>query len=129
MAKKAAPTVTFNGNVYDADDCIQNARLTINGAEVTYQCNGYEKVETGNLSIRLSFSMALEATDTAKAAALAVGATGTSEFHPAGDTGTYIEHTTTAAYVLSYDESADINSVIMADVVIGWNDITTGAAV
>lgn len=133
MAKKAAPSVKIDSTTFDADDCVQDARLTINGEVYDYYCSGISQLEVGNPTIELTFSVALETTDTTKLAVIdnvkdtpqtAVAM----EFHPGGDTATYIEATTTAGYITSLDLSAPANGIITADVTARWNNITLGAA-
>ena len=134
MTKKAAPEVTIGGVVFDADDCVQDARLSINGETYEYYCSSISQVEVGNPTIVLTFSVALEVDDTTKLAALdAVLDTpqtpGAQEYHPGGDTATYIEGVTTAGSVTSLTISSPANGVISADVECRWNNITLGAAV
>lgn len=133
MTKKARPSVKINATVFDADDCVQDARLSINGEEYTYYCSGISQIEIGNPTITLTFSVALEMNDTTKLAVLdAVTDTPqtavTMEYHPGGDTATYIEATTSAGYVTGLDLSAPANGIITADVTCRWNNITMGAA-
>ena len=133
MGKKASPEVTIGATVFDSDDCVQDARLSVNGEEYTYYCSGVTAREVGNPQITLTFTVALEVTDTAKVAVLdAVNDTPQTavamEFHPGGDTATYIEGTTTAGYITSLDLSAPQNGIITADVTCAWNNLTLGAA-
>ena len=133
MTKKAAPEVTVAAQVFDSDDCVQTADLTIDGETYDYYCSGISQIEMGNPTIVLNFTVALEMNDTAKIAVLdAVKNTPqeavTMEFHPAGDTATYIEATTTAGLITSLKIGAPQNGIMMADVSCRWNNITLGAA-
>ena len=133
MGKKAAPEVTVAAVVFDSDDCVQDANLTINGETYEYYCSGISQIEAGNPRIELSFSVALEVDDTTKVAALdlvkdTVQTAISMEFHPGGDTATYVEATTTAAYQTGLTLSAPSNGIITADCTYRWNNITLGAA-
>ena len=118
----------FNGTLYDADDCLQSWNLADSINEVVYQCNSYDKGAAGTRSVVFSGSMALAKTDTTKVGAIYPGATGAFEAHPAGDTGTYIEITSTSALVTRADKSSGPNAIITLDFSIRLNDVTIGAA-
>jgi hypothetical protein len=128
MAKKAVPSHKFNAVTYDADDCVQSARLTVNGVDITYSCNGNEKFEAGDDIVVFSYSLAVDATGTGTATSLVRGATGTAEFHPGGDTVGNIEFTTTKATIQSIEWGGDPNTTILADIVEKWDDLTVAAA-
>lgn len=119
---------TFNGTVYNADDCLQGWDLADSVNDVVYQCNGYDKHASGTRSIMFRTALALAATDTTKVGALAPATTGTFEAHPGGDTKDYIEIRATASRVVRRDLSAPINGIITADVEISLDDITFAAA-
>ena len=119
---------TFNSVVYDADDCVQSWTLNDSINEVVYQCGGYDKGAAGTRSATFSTSLALSQTDTTKHQALYPGATGAFEAHPAGDTATYIEITSTSALITSANTSAPVNGIITIDLTIRLNDITLATA-
>ena len=125
MADKANPSVKFISTAYT---CVQGARLTVNGADIAYYCAGEVKHVAGPEDVQLSFSLALAKTDTAPVIALAQGATGVMEFHPAGDTAGNIQHATTKGTIISVDNAGDPGSAIMLDVVARWDDLTTTTA-
>lgn len=56
------------------------------------------------------------------------GVTGSGEYHPFGDTATYVEHTFTKATVMEVTENGGPANVVILDVVLGLDDLTTGAA-
>ena len=118
----------FGGTTYDADDCLQNWNLDRSVEDITYYCNGHTKHLGGNANAVFTCSLALSATDTAKIAALEEGSTGVWEGHPAGDTATYIEFTSTRGTVINSPVSAPQNGVITMDVTIALDDLTDAAA-
>lgn len=129
MATVGAPEITFpSGTTYSATDCIQVASFTNGKEDITYRCGGDYAHLAGTSTITLDFSIALLATDTAKVTALAPGATGIAEYHPFGDTASYIEHTTTKATVMKADLSDAAGKVVNLDVTLVWDDVTSTAA-
>lgn len=133
MAKKANPSITYNGTTYDADDCIQNCSFTADADDLTYLCNNYTKHESGNINAAISFRLALDRTDVTKWSALqpqdGTAGTGSGEYHPGGDVAGNIEITFTKASVISFNSDDSPSSIIMADVVIALDDYTVGTAV
>lgn len=130
---RANPSVKINATTFDSDDCVQDAQLTINGIEATYFCSGNEVGAISGASIMLTFSLVLALADTAKVAVLDAvldkpQAAVTMEYHPGGDTATYIEATTTAGLVKDVVFGSPANGLITADVTCRWNNLTLGAA-
>ena len=120
---------TFNSVTFNADDCIQGWNLNDAINEIVYQCNSYDKGAVGTRSVTFAGSLALDATDTAKVAALTPGVTVADfEAHPAGDTATYVEVTSTSAMCVSANQSTAPNSIYTIDFTIRLNDVTIGAA-
>jgi hypothetical protein len=119
---------TFASTVYDADDCLQSWDINDAIQDVVYQCNSLDKHAVGTRAISFAVSLALSAADTTKVSALAPGSTGAFEAHPAGDTATYIEITSTKGTVTQRNIAAPINGIIQADVVIALDDVTYQAA-
>lgn len=128
MADVGSPSITFGATTYGTADCIQVATFTNGAEDLTYRCSGYIKHASGDGTVMLDFSIVIEATDTAKIAALAPGTTGISEYHPFGDTATYIEHTTTNATVMKADHSDSAGKLVTLDITLAWDDCTSGAA-
>ena len=128
MATKGNPVITFGSTTFDSSSCIQSASITRGADDLTYHCGDYTKHIAGDESIELSFSIALDATDTTTLSALDVGQTGTCEFYPAGNTTGNIEFSTTNGTVTKADIGDTVNSVVMLDVTIAWDDITVGTA-
>lgn len=116
------------GTVYDADDCLQDSGLDDAIQDVVYQCNSYDKHAVGTRSVMFNVTLALAATDTTKISALAPGSSGAFEYHPGGDTATYIEVTSTKGTVISRNVSSPVNGIISADVSIALDDVTFQAA-
>lgn len=119
---------SFDGTVYDQDDCLSGWNMNKSVNEVMYQCGGYDKAAAGTKAATFSISLALAATDTAKLQALAEGAMGAFEAHPAGDTATYMEITSTDALITQANVSAPVNGIISIDLQIRLNDWTLAAA-
>ena len=119
---------TFGGTVYDTDDCIQSMALTRTTNGVKYICGGITKTAAGESTYSFSASVALAQTDTAKVAALANGATGAFEYHPKGDTATYIEETSTNGTIVQSNMGSAPGAMIMLDIVIDLDDLTDAAA-
>ena len=120
---------TFNSVTFGVTDCLQSTGITDAINEVIYQCNGMEQGKAGTRTATFTVSLFLSKTDTAKLAAVAPGTTAADfEYHPAGDTATYIEVTSSDAYVVSAPFNAAVNSMITLDVTIRLNQITIGAA-
>lgn len=122
-------SVLFGSTTYDETDCLQSVSLNRNGNPVTYPCGGTLLSEPGIASYTLTFSVALDATDTAKVAALAENQTGIVEFHPAGDTATYIEYSSTNGTIATANTTSGAGTIITLDVTINLDDVTDGAAV
>lgn len=121
---------TFNSVTFDETDCLQGWNLNDAINEIVYQCNSYDKGVAGTRTVTFSGSMALDATDTAKLAALTPGATASDfEAHPAGDTATYVEITSTDALCVSANQTTAPNAIYTIDFTIRLNDVTIGAAV
>ena len=119
---------SFNSQVYDEDDCVMNWSLNDSINEIIYQCGGQDQAAAGTRSSVFSASLALDATDTAKLAALYPGAAGAFEAHPAGDTPTYMEIPATDALITAANKSAPSNGLITLDLTIRLQDITLGTA-
>lgn len=119
---------TFDGTVYDSDDCLQDWALNDAINEVIYTCGGQDRAAVGSRTSTFQVTLALDTTDDTKVSALAPGSTGTFEAHPAGDTATYIEITSTDAVITNAGISTAVNDIITMDVTIRLNDITIGAA-
>ena len=128
MAIKGNPVIVFGASTFDATNCIQSASFTRSADDLTYHCGDYNKHVAGDESIELSFSVVLGATDTTTISALDVGQTGVCEFYPAGNTTGYIKYSTTNGTVLKSDHGDVVNSVLMIDVTIAWDDVTVGTA-
>lgn len=115
--------------VYDSDDCVSGWAINDMVNEIVHQCGGYDQAVGGTRSVTFTASLGLSATDTAKISALAPGAAVTTfEAHPAGDTATYIEITSTDGLIVSRNISAPANGIITLDVTIRLNNVTFGAA-
>ncbi len=122
-------SVLFGAVTYDSDDCIQNTGLTWDKEDITYYCSGAQKHLAGTTNAVFTMSLALDQTDTAKCTALAPGSTGVWEWHPGGDTPTYIEYESTKGTVLSgYVAGGDPNTIMQLDVSIALDDILVQAA-
>ncbi len=120
----------FNAVTFDADDCLQSWNLNDAVNEIVYQCNSMDKGAAGTRSVTFSGSVALAAADTAKVAALTPGANAADfEAHPAGDTATYVEVTSSDATCITANMSTAPNSVLIIDFSIRLNQVTIGAAV
>lgn len=119
---------SFNGQVYDEDDCVSGWNLNDSINEVVYQCGGMDKGAAGTRSADFSVSLGLSATDVDKVQALAPGQKAAFEAHPAGDSAGYIEVTATEALIRQANKSAPTNGIITMDVQIRLNDITLGTA-
>lgn len=119
----------FAGTVYDSDDCLQGFNLNKAIAKALYFCNGNEKAAPGAATRTFQVSLALNATDTAKIAALKEETTGTLEFHPAGDSAGNIEFTCTNATVEISNLAGSPTTVLLLDVTFHLDDLTDGAAV
>ena len=121
---------TLNGVTFDADDCLQGWNLNDAINEIVYQCNSYDKGAVGTRSVTFAGSLALDAADTAKLAALTPGATAADfEAHPAGDTATYVEVTSSDSLCVSANQSTAPSSIYTVDFSIRLNQVTIGAAV
>jgi hypothetical protein len=118
----------FAGTTYSSSDCLQSTSLNAAVAEVTYFCSGVEKVVAGTKTITFAASLALSATDTTKVSALDEGSTGSFEYHPAGDSTSYVENTSTRALVTSNVQTAAPNSVVLMDITMRLDDITRATA-
>ena len=120
---------TFNATTYDESDCMQGSSISDAIQEAMYMCDGYSKGVPTLRELTFTVSLALANTDTAKVTALTPGTTATDfEYHPGGDTATYLEFTSTDAYVVSRPLNTAPNGVHTIDVTIRLNDITFGAA-
>lgn len=129
MAKKSAPSIKLGTVAYNTASCLQVANFNDGVEDLTYRCNGYMRHEGGDRTISLQFSIAMESTDTTKAAAFAPGSTyTTAEFHPYGDSTGNIEHTSSKATVITANRAAAPGTISLLDVTVVWDDITTGAA-
>jgi len=114
----------FAGTTYNADDCLQGWDLNSSLNAITYQCDGNDKTASGTKQIAFRTSLAFAATDSTKHQAFTPGTTGTFEGHPAGDTATYIEITSTRGTVISAPMSAPQNGIISMDIEIALDDVT-----
>ena len=119
---------SFNSTVYDEDDCVMGWSLNDSINEIIYQCGSQDQAAAGTRSSVFNVSLGLEATDTAKLAALYPGPTGAFEGHPAGDTPTYMEVTATDSLITVANKSAPSNGIITLDLTIRLQDITLGTA-
>lgn len=119
---------SFDGTVYDEDDCLSGWTLNDAINEVVYQCGGYDRAAAGTRTATFSISLGLAQDDTTKLTALYPGATGAFEAHPAGDTATYLEITATDSLITVANKSAPINGIITLDLTIRLQDITLGTA-
>ncbi len=119
---------SLGGTVFDSDDCVQSMQLTktING--VTYICDGHTKTAEGEGTATFTASLALAKDDTATQTALERGAAGAFEYHPKGDVVTYLEYTSTNGIVVTSNISSAPGAIIMLDVTINLDDLTSGAA-
>lgn len=118
-----------NSTTYDSDDCVSDWTINDMINAITYQCGGFDQTAAGTRVVSFSASLGLAATDTTKVSALAPGTVITTfEAHPAGDTATYIEITSTAGLVVSRNISAPANGIIQLDVEIRLDNVTFGAA-
>jgi len=129
MAKKASPSIKLGTVTYNTASCLQVANFNDGVEDLTYRCNGYMKHEGGDRTISLQFSLAVESSDTTKAAAFAPMTTyTTAEFHPYGDVTGNIEHTSSKATVITRNSPSSPGTIALLDVTVVWDDITTGAA-
>ena len=129
MAKKSTPSIKLGTVTYTTASCLQVANFNEGVEDLTYLCNGYMKHEAGDRTISLQFSVAMESSDTTKAAAFAPATTYTTvEFHPYGDTTGNIEHTASKATVITANRAASPGTISLLDITVVWDDITTGAA-
>lgn len=119
---------SFDGTVYDQDDCLSGWNLNDQIQEVIYQCSGMEKGAAGPRSAVFNISLALDADDVTKLTTLYPGATGAFEAHPAGDTNGYMEVTATDSLVRVANKSAPNNGIVTLDLQIRLQDITLGTA-
>lgn len=119
----------FNGVTFDEGDCLQGWNLNDAINEVVYQCDSYDKGVAGTRTVTFSGSMALDATDTAKLAALTPGATA-ADFvaYPAGTTATYVKVTSSDALCVSANQSTAPNAIYTVDFSIRLNAVVIGAA-
>jgi len=120
--------ITFGGTTYGLTDCLQGVTLNMNGNPITFNCNGTLKSIPGISSYTLTASLAISQTDTDKVTALREGTAGTLEYHPAGDTATYIEYTSTNATVASLVQNGGSGNLLSLDVTWNLDDLTDGAA-
>lgn len=125
MATKALPEVSIGGTTIT---CLQGAQLLSGGADISYHCDGQILHLAGPQDVQLTFSVALDNDDTTTIGLLAYGSQAAMEFHPGGDTETYIEHVTTNATIISATQNASPGSAIILDVTARWDDLTSGAA-
>ena len=125
-ADAAVPELTFGAT--DLTSCIQSISLTVNGQDITYWCGGEQKVIAGGDDVNLTVSLAVLKTDTVRLAAVQRGTVAVSEYHPAGDTATYSEYSTTVSTVTSYTDTANPGSYLAIDLTFHWDDLTYGAA-
>ena len=121
-------SITFGAVTYDETDCLQGITLNLNGQPITFNCNGTLKSIPGIASYTLTANMAISKTDTAKVTALRENTTGTLEYHPAGDTATYIEYTSTNATVASLVNNGGSGNLLSLDITWNLDDLTDGAA-
>jgi hypothetical protein len=121
---------TFNATTYDETDCMQSSGFDDAVQEALYMCDGFNKGVATVREITFNASMAIANTDVVKLTALAPGTTASDfEYHPGGDTATYIEVSATSAYVVSRPFTTAPNAVHTIDVTIRLNDVTIQAAV
>ena len=128
MATVGNPNITFAGNTWTSQHCLQVATFTDQKEDITYRCGGDFAHLSGTSTIALDFSIALAATDTTRLDDLDPGTTGAAEYHPFGDTAGNIEYTTTKATCVKCDLSDSAGKVVTADVTIVWDNVTKGAA-
>jgi hypothetical protein len=119
----------FNGVTFDDGDCLQGWNLNDAINEVVYQCNSFDQGVAGTRTVTFSGSMALDATDTAKLAALTPGATA-ADFvaYPAGTTATYVKVTSASALCVTANLTTGPNAIFAVDFSIRLNAVTIGAA-
>ena len=125
MATKALPEVSIGGTPIT---CLQGAQLLYNGTDISYHCAGNILHIAGPEDVQLTFSVALDNDDTTTIGLLAYGSQDSMEFHPGGDTATYIEHLTTNATIVGVTHNASPGSAIILDVTARWDDLTSQAA-
>lgn len=121
--------ILFDSTSLGLTDCLQGSNLADAINEAVYQCNGFDKGVAGTQSTTFDFSAAVEVTDIVKLNAFAPGLTGVFEWHPAGDTATYIEVTSTEALITGRNLSDPVNGICTMDVTMRLNDVTIAAAV
>lgn len=120
--------LAFGSTTLGLTDCLAGSNLNDAINEAIFQCNGMDKGVAGTRTATLGFSAALLETDVVKINAFAPGTKDTIEWHPAGDTATYIEVTSTEALILSRNISDPVNGVCTMDVNMRLNDIAIAAA-
>lgn len=115
----------FNGVNYTTADCLQAWDLNDAIQDIVYQCNGYDKHAVGTRAVSFNVSLALAVAETTKVIGLAPG-TNSTQFsaHPAGDHTSYIEITSTKAWITQRNLTAPINGIIAADVIIALDNVT-----
>jgi len=119
----------FNGVTFDEGDCLQGWNLNDAINEVVYQCNSFDQGAAGTRTVTFSGSMALDATDTAKLAALTPGATAIDFVaYPAGTTATYVKVTSASSLCVSANLTTAANAIFAVDFSIRLNAVTIGAA-
>ncbi|MCO5189171.1 MAG: hypothetical protein M9918_13390 [Anaerolineae bacterium] len=128
MADAGLPSITIAGTTFDDDDCVQSAEITVGGVEISYYCGADTYYITGAEEVILTFTLALAQTDTTAMAAIARGTSGVCEFHPFGDTATYIEYTTTNGTITNHRLSSNPAAAGLIEVTCRWDDVTIGAA-
>ena len=124
MADRAAPSVSFNSVTYT---CIQNLTVTINGSDVSYFCGSNVLHAAGPQDVMCTFSLALDKDDTTEVAALDYNTEAAMIAWPAGNTATYIQHSTTNATIVEVSHVSDPGSVILLNITTRWDDITSAA--
>jgi len=120
--------VKFGTTILKKADCIQDSGLDDAINSVVYQCNGYDKAVAGTRSAVFNLTIAVAATDHAKLAVFAPGATGTFDAFPGGHVATYVQITAASAMVVSANKSAPVNGILTADISIRLRDIEFKAA-
>ena len=124
-----AASFTFNAVTYTAADCIQDWSYGYTVDGVAYQCSNYNQMAVGANNVTATATLAIDAADTALLAALLPGTTAADfEFHPFGDTITYIEIASTDAVLLDRSMSGSSSSVVLISLAFHLNNVSEGAA-
>lgn len=126
-----AAQLTFGGTEYH---CVTRFSWSGSVQEAVVQCSsstgGQTRRAAGPANDQFSFDLALDAGNTAVAIALKRGETGAFEFHPEGDTATYLEFTATNAVILQSSLAGGPGQPNMLSLTIGIDgDLTVQAAV